>query len=74
MRNKINVGLLSYNLKNNEYIDFKILFTAVDENAFDFTILENEDPKETTAIIFSAYNLQIIDLKKKISINYITNG
>ena len=73
MRNKINVGLLSYNLKNNEYIDFKILFTAVDENAFDFTILENEDPKETTAIIFSAYNLQIIDLKKKISINYITN-
>ena len=73
MRNKINIGLLSYNLKINEYIDFKILFSGVDENAFDFTILENTNPKESTAIIFSAYNLQIIDLKKKISVNYITN-
>ena len=44
-RNKINLGLLSYNLKNNEYIDFKILFNDVDENAFDFTILENDEMK-----------------------------
>ena len=73
IRNKINLGLLSYNLKNNEYIDFKILFAGVDENAFDFTILEKDDLKENTAIIFSAYNLQIINLRMKISVNYITN-
>ena len=72
-RNKINLGLLSYNLKNNEYIDFKILFDDIDENAFDFTILEKGDIKENTAIVFSAYNLQIINLQKKISVNYITN-
>ena len=73
MRNKINLGLLSYNLKNNEYIDFKILFSGVDENAFDFTILDNSNTKENIAIIFSAYNLQIIDLQKKMSLNYIIN-
>ena len=73
MRNKINIGLLSYNLKNNEYIDFKILFSGIDENAFDFTILEKDNMNDNTAIIFSAYNLQIINLKMKISMNYITN-
>ena len=72
-RNIINIALLSYNFKNNECIDFKILFSGVDENAFDFTILEKEDMKENTAIIFSAYNLQIIYLKKKTSVNYIIN-
>ena len=69
MRNKINLGLLSYNLKSNEYIDFKILFSGLDENAFDFTVLD----KINTAIIFSAYNLQIIDIQKKMSLNYIIN-
>ena len=69
MRNKINLGLLSYNLKSNEYIDFKILFSGLDENAFDFTVLD----KINTAIIFSAYNLQIIDIHKKMSLNYIIN-
>ena len=72
-RDKINIGLLSYNLKNNEYIDFKVLFEGIDENAFDFTILEKDDMKENIAIIFSAYNLQIINFKMKTSVNYITN-
>ena len=72
-KNRINIGLLSYNFKNNEYIDFKILFDGVDENAFDFTILEKDDMKENVALIFSAYNLQIINFKMKTSVNYITN-
>ena len=72
MRDKINIGLLSYNLKDNEYIDFKILFSGIDENAFDFTILEKED-KNNIAVVFSAYNLQFINFKKKKAMNYITN-
>ena len=73
MRNVVNIGLLSYNLKKNEYIDFKILFNGIDENAFDFTILENENINDNTAIIFSAYNLQFINFKNKTSMNFITS-
>ena len=58
--NKINLGLLSYNLKSNEYIDFKILFSGLDENAFDFTVLD----KINTAIIFSSKFI-ILSNKKK---------
>ena len=75
MRDKISLGLLSYNVKTNEYIDFKILFNGVDENAFDFTILEKKNNiSDNLAIIFSAYNLQLINLKLKTSENYIMNN
>ena len=76
MREKVSLGLLSYNFKTNEYVGFEILFSGVDENAFDFTILEKEkdNSKDYIAVVFSAYNLQIINLKKKTTINYITNN
>ena len=74
MRNNISLGLLSYNLKTYTYIDLKIIFSDLDENIFDFTILENEESKEKTAIMFSAYNIQIINLKKnKFCMNYLFN-
>ena len=72
MREKVSLGLLSYNCKTNEYVDFQILFDGIDENAFDFTILENNN-NGINAIVFSAYNIQIINLKSKISTNYITD-
>jgi len=76
MREKVSLGLLSYNCKTNEYIDFQILFNGIDENAFDFTILENESNNinDNLAIIFSAYNLQIINLKSKTSKNFIMSN
>lgn len=74
MRNNVSLGLLSYNLKNNVYIEFKIIFAGLDENIFDFTVLENEETKEKTAIMFSAYNIQIVNLKKnKFCTNLIFN-
>ena len=82
MREKVSLGLLSYNCKIKEYSDFQILFTDIDENAFDFTILEkvekekkdkNSNALNNTVIIFSAYNLQILKLKNKTSVNYILN-
>ena len=88
MRERVSLGLLSYDCKTNEYVDFEILFSGIDENAFDFTILEKSNDKinnnndnnndndnnHNTAIIFSAYNLQIINLKTKKSMNYITDN
>ena len=74
MREKVSLGVLSYNLKTNEYINFELLFSGIDENAFDFTILEKGNIIDNFAIIFSAYNLQIINLKLKTSINYILDN
>ena len=76
MREKVSLSLLSYNCKTNEYIDFQILFNGVDENAFDFTILEkkNNNISDNLAIVFSAYNLQIINLKLKTSKNFIMDN
>ena len=76
MREKVSLGLLSYNFKTNEYTGFEILFTGIDENAFDFTILEKEKGNfnENIAVIFSAYNLQIVNLKQKTCVNYIMNN
>lgn len=75
MREKLSLGLLSYNFKTNEYLGFETLFNGIDENAFDFTIVEKEKGSinDNIAIIFSAYNLQIINLKQKTSLNYIMN-
>ena len=73
MREKISLGLLSYNFKTNEYIGFELLFSGIDENAFDFTIIEKEKEKDNFALIFSAYNLQVLNLKEKTSVNYIMN-
>ena len=72
MREKVSLGILTYNFKTNEYINFELLFRGIDENAFDFTIIEKE--KENFALVFSAYNIQIIDLKSKTSMNYIMNS
>ena len=76
MREKVSLGLLSYNIKTNEYLDFETLFDGVDENAIDFTILEKENERihDNFAVIFTAYNLQIINLKSKTSTNYIMNN
>ena len=74
MREKVSLGILSYNLKTNEYTNFELLFSGLDENAFDFTILEKDSIADNIAIIFSAYNLQIINLKLKTSINYILDN
>ena len=73
MRDKVSLGLLSYNLKSNEYTNFEILFSGIDENAFDFTVLEKSNSSENIALVFSAYNLQIINIKSKTTINYIMN-
>ena len=73
MREKLSLGLLSYNCKKNEYIDLQLIFSGVDENAFDFTIFEKENFNDNVAIVFSAYNIQLINFKSKKSTNYILN-